>query len=71
LVSYTLPKQFTIDFTGTFDGPRRLPIQKADFRPEYSPWFALANIQLTKKIRNGLEIYGGAKNIFNFVPNLL
>jgi outer membrane receptor for ferrienterochelin and colicins len=68
LVSYTLPKQFTIDFTGTFDGPRRLPIQKADFRPEYSPWFALANIQLTKKISNGLEIYGGAKNIFNFVP---
>jgi outer membrane receptor for ferrienterochelin and colicins len=45
-----------------------LPIQKNDYRPEYSPWFSLCNIQLTKKYSNGFEIYGGVKNIFNFVP---
>jgi outer membrane receptor for ferrienterochelin and colicins len=68
LISYTLPHKFTVDFTGIFNGPMRLPVQKNDFRPEYSPWFSLANIQVTKKLNNGIEIYGGAKNIFNFVP---
>ena len=67
-ISYTLPKKITVDFTGTFSGPMRLPIQKDDYRPEYSPWFSLANIQLTKKFNKGIEIYGGVKNIFNFVP---
>lgn len=68
LISYTLPKKFTLDFTGNFNGPMRLPLQPMDFRPEYSPWFSLANIQITKKFNGGFEIYGGAKNIFNFVP---
>jgi len=68
LVSYTLPKDFTLDLTGVYTGPMRLPIQPEDFRPEYSPWFSIANIQLTKKFASGLEIYGGIKNIFNFVP---
>ncbi|MCW3094117.1 MAG: TonB-dependent receptor plug [Ferruginibacter sp.] len=67
-VSYTLPQKITVDFTGTFTGPMRLPIQKNDYRPEYSPWFSLANIQLTKKFGSGIELYGGVKNIFNFVP---
>ena len=68
LISYTLPKNFVIDLTGVFTGPMRLPIQPKDFRPEYSPWFTIANIQLTKKFDNGLEIYGGIKNLLNFVP---
>ena len=68
LVSYTFPKKITVDLTGNFDGPMRLPIQKNDFRPEYSPWFTLANVQLTKKFNNKMEAYGGVKNIFNFVP---
>jgi outer membrane receptor for ferrienterochelin and colicins len=46
----------------------RLPLQSNDYRPGYSPWFSLANIQFTKKFNNGIEIYGGAKNIFNFIP---
>ena len=66
--SYTFPKDYTIDLTGTFNGPMRLPIQPNDYRPEYSPWFTLANIQLTKKFQNGLELYGGIKNLLNFVP---
>ena len=68
LISYTFPKQITVDFTGNYNGPMRLPIQLNDFRPEYSPWFTLANIQVTKKFGKGLEVYGGVKNIFNFAP---
>lgn len=68
LVSYAFPQDFTLDFTGIYTGPMRLPVQPKDYRPEYSPWFTVANIQLTKKLSNGLEIYGGVKNIFNFVP---
>ncbi|MBX3253379.1 MAG: TonB-dependent receptor [Chitinophagaceae bacterium] len=68
VVTYTLPKQFIIDVTAKWDGPMRLPILPADYRPEYSPWFCIANIQVTKKMQNGFEIYGGIKNLFNFVP---
>ncbi|MEO6137009.1 MAG: TonB-dependent receptor, partial [Ginsengibacter sp.] len=39
-----------------------------DYRPEYSPTFCIANIQITKKWSNGIELYGGVKNIFDFVP---
>ena len=46
----------------------RLPILPNDYRPEYSPWFAIANIQFTKKFSSGIEIYTGMKNIFDFVP---
>lgn len=46
----------------------RLPILPNDYRPEYSPWFCIANIQISKKFQNGIEIYGGLKNLFDFVP---
>jgi outer membrane receptor for ferrienterochelin and colicins len=46
----------------------RLPILPNDYRPEYSPWFCIANLQLTKKMDYGLEIYCGLKNLFDFVP---
>ena len=46
----------------------RLPILPNDYRPEYSPWFCITNIQFTKKFDYGLEIYTGMKNIFDFVP---
>lgn len=59
----------SLDFTGTWNGPMRLPVVPNDFRREYSPWFALANLQLTKKFKSGLELFGGVKNIFNFIPS--
>lgn len=68
LLSYTFAKEFVLDLTGVYTGPMRLPVQPRDYRPEYSPWLTIANIQLTKKFDNGLEIYGGIKNLFNFVP---
>jgi outer membrane receptor for ferrienterochelin and colicins len=67
-VTYTFPRSFIVDFTGQFNGPMRLPLQPEDYRPEYSPWFCIANIQLTKKFRKGFEVYGGVKNLFNFTP---
>lgn len=68
-VTYTINRyNLTIDWTGQVYGPMRLPILPNDFRPEYSPWFSLQNIQLTQKINTRLQVYGGVKNIFNFVP---
>lgn len=68
-LTYHFPEKWTLDFTGTFYGPMRLPILPNDFRPEYSPWYTLANLQLKKEFSDiGLELYAGVKNIFNFTP---
>jgi len=68
VATYTFPKGVSIDLTGNWYGPMRLPILPNDYRPEYSPWFCIANAQLTKKFQYGLEFYGGVKNLFDFVP---
>ncbi|MBP8238436.1 MAG: TonB-dependent receptor [Saprospiraceae bacterium] len=62
------PSRLSFDLTGNWFGPQRLPIVPNDFRPEYSPWFALLNVQVSRKFKNGLELYGGIKNLLNFVP---
>ncbi|WP_153796709.1 TonB-dependent receptor [Foetidibacter luteolus] len=67
-LTYTFPQNFMVDLTGQFNGPMRLPVQRNDYRPEYSPWFLIGNIQITKKFARGWELYGGIKNLFNFVP---
>ncbi len=69
VLSYGAPQKIAIDITGKWDGPIRLPILPNDYRPEYSPWFCILNIQVTKKFTNGIEVYGGVKNLFNFVPS--
>ena len=66
--TYTFPQNYILDFTGNWSGPMRLPVLPNNYRPEYSPWFVIANIQLTKRFKNGMEIYGGVKNLFDFVP---
>lgn len=67
--SYTLPKsKVIIDLTARVNGPMHLPVVPDDFRPAMSPWFALMNIQATKKLNHQLEVYGGVKNLLNFVP---
>lgn len=69
IASYTFPKQMlTIDLTAKWNGPMRLPVLPNDYRPEYSPFYTIANLQLTKKVNKKLELYGGVKNLFNFVP---
>ncbi len=66
-ISYSFPKKWTVDLTGNWYGKMRLPIQQNDYRREYSPFYMLSNIQLTKTFRQ-FEIYGGVKNLLDFVP---
>ena len=48
----------------------RLPLLSSeDPRDEYSPWWSIQNIQITKKFKNGFELYGGVKNLLNWTPN--
>jgi outer membrane receptor for ferrienterochelin and colicins len=68
-ISYYVDKiGLTLDLTGRVNGPMYLPVVPNDFRPEKSPWFTTANVQLTKTFTNGIELYGGAKNLLNFIP---
>ena len=68
-ISYKLNSNFNIDYTGNIYGPMRLPLLgENDLRDEYSPWFSIQNIQLTQKLKNNWEIYGGVKNLLNFTP---
>jgi outer membrane receptor for ferrienterochelin and colicins len=69
-VSYEIPKAgVSFDYTGNMYGPMRLPVlSETDPRARISPVWSLQNIQVTKKFDNGLEIYGGIKNLLNFTP---
>jgi outer membrane receptor for ferrienterochelin and colicins len=61
--------QLRIDYTGNVYGPMELPtLGPLDERPDRSPWFSTQNIQLTKTFRNGMEIYGGVKNLLDYTP---
>ncbi len=70
-VGYTFRKAgITIDYTGNVISPMRLPLlSDLDPRREYSPWYSVQNIQVTKKFKKGFEIYGGVKNLLNWTPN--
>jgi len=70
-IGYTIKKLgLTIDYTGNLYSPMKLPLLSAtDPRKEYSPTWSVQNIQLTKRLNNGLSIYGGVKNLLNWTPN--
>lgn len=60
----------TIDYTGNLYGPMRLPLlSETDPRKDWSPWWSLQNIQVTKKLGHGFEVYAGIKNLLNWTPN--
>jgi outer membrane receptor for ferrienterochelin and colicins len=68
-VSYTLPKQnLSVDLTGRVNGPMFLPVVPNDFRDSKSPMYGIVNIQITHSIKNKFEVYGGVKNLLNFLP---
>lgn len=69
-VSYEFARAgLTVDYTANVYGPMRLPLlSEDDPRPEYSPVWSIQNIQLTKRFSNGMELYGGVKNLLNFRP---
>lgn len=70
-IGYTISKlRMSIDYTGNVYSPMRLPLlSELDPRAEYSPWWSIQNIQITKKIGQQIEIYGGVKNFLNWTPN--
>lgn len=83
--SYDLTRNLTVDLTGQWKGPMLLPTQGemetfdadgnvtgtvTDPRPERSPWFTKMNLQLTYRLAK-FQIYGGVKNMFNYVPKHL
>ncbi|MCC7502164.1 MAG: TonB-dependent receptor [Flavobacteriales bacterium] len=67
-LSKDLPHHITIDLTGQWYGPMRLPVQPNDYRPSTSPWYALLNVQVRHRFSDRFEIYGGVKNLLDFVP---
>lgn len=68
-VSYTHPKsQIMVDFTGNVYGSMDLPLITDDIRSAQSPIFNISNLQISRRFNNGLQIYGGVKNLFNFFP---
>lgn len=69
-IGYNIPHtKLAVDYTGNLYSPMRLPLLGAlDQRPANSPWFSIQNVQLTWKIGQQWEIYGGVKNLLNFTP---
>ncbi|TAE04103.1 MAG: TonB-dependent receptor [Bacteroidetes bacterium] len=68
-ISYTFARpNLTLDFTGYVYSSMLLPTLTNDYRPSRSPFFNISNIQITKKWKNGFELYAGIKNLFNFYP---
>lgn len=68
-LTYTHPRNtWVVDFTFRTTGPMFLPVVPNDFRPAKSPWFTLANVQVTRRYRQW-EIFGGVRNLFNFLPD--
>jgi outer membrane receptor for ferrienterochelin and colicins len=70
-IGYTFRKiGLTIDYTGNLYGPMRLPLlSETDPRREWSPWWSIQNIQVSKKLGHGFEVYAGIKNLLNWTPN--
>ncbi|MEN7547535.1 TonB-dependent receptor [Rapidithrix thailandica] len=69
-LSYTFHKPgISIDYSGNIYGPMKLPLQnERDNRSEFSDTYSIQNIKISKNFNNGLTIYGGVKNLLNFVP---
>lgn len=61
--------QLHVDYTGNVYGPMDLPLLGGlDDRDGQSPWFSIQNLQLTKTLANGMQLYGGVKNLLDFTP---
>ena len=69
-VSYKIEKMdLAIDYTGNVYSPMRLPTLGAlDPRQKTSPWWSIQNVQLLYTGFKNFEVYGGVKNLLNFLP---
>ncbi|MFC3414958.1 TonB-dependent receptor [Algoriphagus hitonicola] len=63
------PWKMSVNYTGNLYSPMRLPLLgELDSRAEFSPWWSIQNVQLTKQLGDRFELYGGVKNLLNFTP---
>jgi len=69
-VSYKLENlNLGLDYTGNIYGPMLLPrLSSADPRSGVSPVWSLQNIQFTYTGLKKIELYGGVKNLLNWIP---
>lgn len=69
-LTYRIPSiHLDMDYTGNVYSPMRLPLLgPLDPRQQYAPWYSLQNIQFTFHYWRGIEVYGGVKNLLNFLP---
>jgi len=69
-ISHKIEKyDLRIDYTGNLFSPMQLPlIGELDPRNEKSPWWSIQNIQFVYLGIKNFEIYGGIKNLFDFLP---
>ena len=69
MLDYTL-RSIKTTFTYGLEvySPMRMPVFPNDFRPEYSPWYSLHNVQVSYKHSDRLELFAGVRNLFNFLP---
>lgn len=65
----TIRKQWTVDLTGQWYGPMLLPVLPNDYRDAWSPAYALVNLQVRRTLGERFELYGGVKNLLDFVPS--
>jgi len=61
-------RRWNADLSGQWNGPMRSVTLPDDFRPEYTPWFAIVNLQLRHQLNDRWEFYGGVRNLLDFVP---
>ena len=62
-------RKFTFSYTGNVYGPMLLPVLPNDYRPSYSPWFSIQNIQVSyQKNTKAIEWFIAVKNLLNFTP---
>jgi outer membrane receptor for ferrienterochelin and colicins len=70
VLTYMLCKiNTTIDLTGNVYSPMLLPVLENDYRPAYSPTFGLVNLQITTLLGKKWQLYGGVKNLLNYLPS--
>ena len=59
----------TLDYTGNLYSPMQLPLLgELDPRPAQSPWWSIQNIRLSYSGIEGLQLFGGLKNLLNWTP---
>lgn len=69
-ISYKIqPWDLSLDYTGNVYSPMKLPLlSETDPRSPKSPWYSIQNIQFTYSGWKDFEVYGGVKNLLNFIP---